>query len=440
MKNIFKFICCGNVDDGKSTLIGRLLLETNFVKKDQLQDALKASHKNGSSELEPAFLLDGLLDERSQQITIDVAHRFFDYKDTRYHILDCPGHEQYTKNMAIAAANADTAILVIDCLKGIQSQTLRHIEICSLFQIKNILVCLTKIDLLHDKNNTLGQEKIESLKISVERVLNNHNFNFEIIPISARKGINTDKVLKFLHDTSQKKKYNQGIILHTYTSCLYKRNRYYYAKNLLEDLTANQKLTVYPQNNQVTIQKALDNGTFLIKENIDISKGDCLSNIPVFVSNKITHKTIWFENQTPSMLLKHGTRVQKVISITENKIELDDNIIFNNITDVKENGFGILIDETTKRTLGCCIFLANTTSKTEKITYLILQKNKSTVEEKIKEIKSNYSLPVVILDENELKNQNVIKIASILNNQGFIVICIKKERPKTIPSNFIIIE
>ena len=101
MKHLFKFICCGNVDDGKSTLIGRLLLDTNNVKKDQIEDALKASHKNGSAQLEPAMLLDGLLDEREQQITIDVAHRYFDYNDIRFHILDCPGHEQYTKNRLV---------------------------------------------------------------------------------------------------------------------------------------------------------------------------------------------------------------------------------------------------------------------------------------------------------------------------------------------------
>ena len=120
MKQIFKFICCGNVDDGKSTLIGRMLLDTGNVKKDQLEDAKKASLKNGSDKIELAMLLDGLLSEREQQITIDIAHRYFDYHGIRFHILDCPGHKQYTKNMAIAAAEVDTAIVVIDVTKGLE--------------------------------------------------------------------------------------------------------------------------------------------------------------------------------------------------------------------------------------------------------------------------------------------------------------------------------
>ena len=170
MKNLFKFICCGNVDDGKSTLIGRLLLDTNNVKKDQLTDALKASERNGSDKIELAMLLDGLLAEREQQITIDIAHRFFDYQDTRFHILDCPGHEQYTKNMAIAAAEADTAIVVIDITKGIKPQTLKHIEICSLFHIKNLLICLTKADLITWAGE-VDENKLLPLKQEIESVL-----------------------------------------------------------------------------------------------------------------------------------------------------------------------------------------------------------------------------------------------------------------------------
>ena len=135
MDNLYKFICCGSVDDGKSTLLGRLLLNTGNIKEDQLDDARKISQQKGFENIELGLLLDGLLDEREQQITIDVAHRFFDFDNTRFHILDCPGHEQYTKNMAIAAAEAQAAVLVIDLTKGVSPQTLRHIEICSLFQI-----------------------------------------------------------------------------------------------------------------------------------------------------------------------------------------------------------------------------------------------------------------------------------------------------------------
>ena len=200
MQNIFKFICCGNVDDGKSTLIGRLLVNTNNVKRDQLDDALKASKKNGSEKMEFAMLLDGLLAEREQQITIDIAHRFFDYKDIRFHILDCPGHEQYTKNMAIAAAEVNTAIVVIDSTKGIKPQTLKHIEICNLFNVKNLLIALTKTDLLPQNFETKNSNPIlQKLEEEIITHLASYQFNYEIIPVSAITGFNMDYVLKFLY-------------------------------------------------------------------------------------------------------------------------------------------------------------------------------------------------------------------------------------------------
>ena len=261
MKNLFKFICCGNVDDGKSTLIGRLLLDTNNVKKDQLTDALKASERNGSDKIELAMLLDGLLAEREQQITIDIAHRFFDYQDTRFHILDCPGHEQYTKNMAIAAAEADTAIVVIDITKGIKPQTLKHIEICSLFHIKNLLICLTKADLITWAGE-VDENKLLPLKQEIESVLKNYTFKYQLIPVSAVSGYNIKKVLSFLTKRAIEKQTedenNNKKITHVLSSKLYQGTRYYYAKSVfLDNIAEGDSLTVYPQNSIVTISKKI---------------------------------------------------------------------------------------------------------------------------------------------------------------------------------------
>ena len=248
MKHLFKFICCGNVDDGKSTLIGRLLLDTNNVKKDQIEDALKASHKNGSALLEPAMLLDGLLDEREQQITIDVAHRYFDYNDIRFHILDCPGHEQYTKNMAIAAAEANTAIIVVDTTKGIKPQTLKHIEICDLFQLKNILICLTKTDLLPEIKKA---DIINLIKTELSNILNTYNFSYKIIPVSAITGENTSQVIDFLYEQALNHSYikQDQITAHILTSKLFKIKRYYYPTGSYKNkLKRDMQLTVLPQN------------------------------------------------------------------------------------------------------------------------------------------------------------------------------------------------
>lgn len=237
MKSIFKFICCGNVDDGKSTLIGRLLLNTKSVKKDQLDDALRVSQKNGADKIELAMLLDGLLAEREQQITIDIAHRFFDYNDVRFHIFDCPGHEQYTKNMAIAAASVDTAILVIDALKGVKPQTLKHIEICNLFEIKNLLICLTKVDLLQNKEGKIDLSLLKPLENRVKEILSQYNFHYEIIPVSAVTNFNTDYILKFLSNCASQqideKEKNEKFVMHILASKLFKNQRYYYAKAIL---------------------------------------------------------------------------------------------------------------------------------------------------------------------------------------------------------------
>lgn len=405
MKHLFKFICCGNVDDGKSTLIGRLLLDTNNVKKDQIEDALKASHKNGSAQLEPAMLLDGLLDEREQQITIDVAHRYFDYNDIRFHILDCPGHEQYTKNMAIAAAEADTAIIVVDTTKGIKPQTLKHIEICDLFQLKNILICLTKTDLLPESKKA---DIINLIKTELSNILNTYNFSYKIIPVSAITGENTSQVIEFLYEQAINHSYikQDQITAHILTSKLFKIKRYYYPTGSYKNkLKRDMQLTVLPQNHIVTITNVFENGTFNIAENIDISKGDCLTNTHVFVSNKIKHKTIWFEHPTQSMIFKHGANIRKVISLTPDLLELNDVIIFNNINEIKTNGFGIFIDEATKKTIGCAVFMDNKQDKAaqeENKTYIFtgsgIQKTL-----KIKQEQSHFFPSPVLIDEEKIK-------------------------------------
>ncbi len=448
MKNFFKFICCGNVDDGKSTLIGRILLDTNNVKKDQFNDALAASKQNGSDKIELSMLLDGLIAEREQQITIDIAHRFFDYQDTRFHILDCPGHKQYTKNMAIATAEADTAIVVVDITKGIKDQTLTHIEICSLFHIKNILVCLTKVDLI-SQNDKTGLEKINQLKNEIEQILAKYHFDYQIIPVSAVTGYNIDKVLSFLVKTAQNKhletKNNQQNILHILSSKVFQGKRYYYAKSLLKNKISDKDVfTVYPQNNQITISKIYENGAFNISQDVDIFVGDCLSNVPVHISNTIYHKTIWFETPSKTMLFRHGSITTKVVNISEQKLELDKEIVFNNINEVKENGFGIFIDEITKKTLGCAVFIKNSKDTQTPPVYVIIAKNHTQCVAEAESLKNLYSIPPLILDEKELKEKlgiethSLLLLAQHLNNQGFCVICLlNKEIP--VPANFTVI-
>ena len=442
MKQIFKFICCGNVDDGKSTLIGRMLLDTGNVKKDQLEDAKKASLKNGSDKIELAMLLDGLLSEREQQITIDIAHRYFDYHGIRFHILDCPGHKQYTKNMAIAAAEVDTAIVVIDVTKGIQEQTEKHIQICSLFGLKNICVCLTKCDLILNKKNKPDTAYIRKLERKIKYLMENYSFNYTVIPVSAVTGYNVDKVLNQICEYAEKSYMANNMIperiLHIQAAKLFQGTRYYYARevNALEP-DAKKNYTIWPNNIPITITKNVSHGCFQIAENIDVSEGDCISNCPVIVSNQIHHQTIWFEPPTESMLFKHGTRVTHVVHYSDELLELDSPIIFNNLNDVKQNGFGIFIDVITRKTLGCCVFmgnkLENTTVKNEAKIYIISAEKIQTVRLHAASFIHSFNLMPVVLDVEELKKemgvntQSIYILARVLKQQGHNVIILSSK-------------
>src|ERR671910_813414 len=150
LMDTLRFITCGSVDDGKSTLIGRLLYDTKLILKDQL-DALKEDPKKFGTQggrLDFALLVDGLQAEREQAITIDVAYRFFATPRRRFIVADTPGHEQYTRNMATGASTADLAIILIDARKGVLPQSRRHAYIAALLGIPNVIAAVNKIDLV----------------------------------------------------------------------------------------------------------------------------------------------------------------------------------------------------------------------------------------------------------------------------------------------------
>ena len=149
-KGLLRFLTCGSVDDGKSTLIGRLLYDTKLILEDQLVALERDSRKHGTTgdDMDFALLVDGLEAEREQGITIDVAYRFFATPRRSFIVADTPGHEQYTRNMATGASNSDAAVILIDARKGLLTQTRRHSYICSLLGIRHIIVAVNKIDLV----------------------------------------------------------------------------------------------------------------------------------------------------------------------------------------------------------------------------------------------------------------------------------------------------
>src|SRR6185503_2036965 len=147
---VLRFLTCGSVDDGKSTLIGRLMHEQNLIFEDHLAALERDSKKHGTTgtDVDFALLLDGLEAEREQGITIDVAYRYFSTKRRAFIVADTPGHEQYTRNMATGASNADLAVLLVDARKGLLSQTRRHAIIASLLGIRHAILAVNKIDLV----------------------------------------------------------------------------------------------------------------------------------------------------------------------------------------------------------------------------------------------------------------------------------------------------
>jgi bifunctional enzyme CysN/CysC len=187
-KSLLRFITCGSVDDGKSTLIGRILHDSQQILEDQLAAVTNDSRKwgtTGSGEVDLALLVDGLQAEREQGITIDVAYRYFDTEKRKYIIADCPGHEQYTRNMATGASNVDLAIILIDASRGVQVQTRRHSFIVSLLGIRHIIVAVNKMDLVGYDEKVFRKIQEDCLKIRGMKDVDAH-----VVPVSALKGDN----------------------------------------------------------------------------------------------------------------------------------------------------------------------------------------------------------------------------------------------------------
>ncbi len=187
MKNLLKFITCGSVDDGKSTLIGHILYDTKKLYTDQEQ-ALELDSKVGSrgGEIDYSLLLDGLMAEREQGITIDVAYRYFTTDNRSFIVADTPGHEEYTRNMAVGASFADLAIILVDASQGVLVQTRRHARICALMGIRYFVFALNKMDLVD-----YSEEKFRKIETDIQALAQELKlYSVKIIPVSATAGDN----------------------------------------------------------------------------------------------------------------------------------------------------------------------------------------------------------------------------------------------------------
>ncbi len=189
-KELLRFLTCGNVDDGKSTLIGRLLHDSKMIYEDHLEAITRDSKKVGTTgeDVDLALLVDGLQAEREQGITIDVAYRYFSTAKRKFIIADTPGHEQYTRNMATGASTCDLAIILVDARYGVQTQTKRHSFITSLLGIKHIVVAINKMDLMNFDQDVFERIKADYLAFAERIELKPSSLHF--VPMSALKGDN----------------------------------------------------------------------------------------------------------------------------------------------------------------------------------------------------------------------------------------------------------
>ena len=316
--NLLRFITCGSVDDGKSTLIGRMLYESQMIFDDQVASLKNDSKKYGTQgeNIDFALLVDGLSAEREQGITIDVAYRFFSSNKRKFIVADTPGHEQYTRNMATGASTAELAILLVDARNGILTQTKRHSFIVSLLGIKNIILAINKMDLVnYDKNiyeKISSEYKLFSKKLNFE--------NIQSIPISALKGDNIHKKSKYmkwyndktlfdyLETTKTKIQSSDSFVLPVQSVNRPNLNFRGYSGTIAEGkIRKGDELISLPSNQKVKVkdifigERSLKKAnlkqsiTLTIDKEIDTSRGDilCSKNSTVDMADQFNMNVIW---------------------------------------------------------------------------------------------------------------------------------------------------
>ena len=410
--DILRFITAGSVDDGKSTLIGRLLYDSKSILVDQLEALEKQSKNKNSEGIDLAILTDGLRAEREQGITIDVAYRYFTTPKRKFIIADAPGHVQYTRNMITGASNSELIIILIDARKGVIEQTRRHTIIASLLNMKNIVVAINKMDLVD-----YSQEVFENIKNEYAEVAEKLGLkNIEYFPISAFHGDNIvekslqtpwfegTSLLEFLENIElnsdidyENARFQVQYVIRPQTEELHDY-RGYSGQIISGSYKKGDRVVVLPQQIETTISKveisgkevdevfALQPAVLHLEDEIDISRGDFFvkpENLPQ-TENEFEALICWMDkkelNEGNKYLLQHRSRLLKsVVKEIEYKIDINtleeipatESIKLNEIAKIRLKtatplvfdqfqknatmGSFILVDETGNSTVGACM-------------------------------------------------------------------------------------
>jgi len=413
--DILKFLTAGSVDDGKSTLIGRLLYDSESILVDQLEALQNSNRKNDDGTIDLAILTDGLKAEREQGITIDVAYKYFQTDSRKFIIADTPGHIQYTRNMVTGASNADLAIILIDARKGVIEQTIRHSYLVSLLALQHVVVAVNKMDMVdYDEdvfNNIVKDYQAMAAKLNLSEVT--------YIPVSALKGDNivykSDRIHWYkgkslldhletvpvaVDDSADHARMPVQWIIRPQTDELHDY-RGYAGRVLSGSFKVNDKVTVLPSGFSSTISqveffdKDLEEAsagmsvTLHLKDEIDISRGDILVNAGAHpqLSQLIEADLCWMDTKpmdTSLMyLVQHNSKttrckIQDILykvnintleQVPADSFNLNDigrivlktaePLAFDLYQDNKANGGAIIIDSRTNLTVGALMFRAN---------------------------------------------------------------------------------
>lgn len=414
-KDILKFITCGSVDDGKSTLIGHMLYDAKMIFTDQ-QQAIELASKVSDEDagIDYSLLLDGLMVEREQGITIDVAYRYFSTEKRNFIVADCPGHEQYTRNMAVGASFADLAIILIDGTQGILPQTLRHINICNLMGIKHFVLAVNKMDLIgYDRarfDMIVKEFKKHCANLQVDTLL--------ALPVSATAGDNITSLSSNTHwykgktlfqyletiDISGSEEDENLVLPIQRVSRPNNTFRGYQGQIEAGQLQIGEEITVHPNRYTATVNRILVGDadqtyavrgqavTICLDKEIDIARGDIIAKEGQLITTDIFKaKLLWMDRQELSVgqnyFLKCGTKIipatvmsinhcidlqtGKLLSadkvfmneIAEVTIRLNEEITFDIFENHQSIGGFILIDRISNQTSGCGVVIENVKKK-----------------------------------------------------------------------------
>ncbi len=410
--DILRFITAGSVDDGKSTLIGRLLYDSKSIMIDQLEAIERQTKNREEGDIDLALLTDGLRAEREQGITIDVAYKYFSTPKRKFIIADAPGHIQYTRNMVTGASNANLIIILVDARHGVIEQTRRHSIIASLLNIPHVVVAINKMDMVDYSQDTYNNIVIDYAEVAASLGLKNITY----IPISALNGDNIvdrseqlgwyegDTLLHILETVEVIQdsdlvhaRFPVQYVIRPQTDVLHDYRGY--AGKLISGIyKKGDKVTVLPSGLQSTIKSIEIGGKEIaeafapqsivlhLEDNIDVSRGDVIvaANDLPNVSQELEVLVCWMGNKPLAegnrYLLQINSRLVKSI-VKEIQYKLDVNslqkefspgtvglndivkatiktaspIAFDSYSELRVNGGAILIDETSNVTVGACM-------------------------------------------------------------------------------------